>query len=453
MGYVAAAFRGAGRTEWEDVMKPKIVAVTMSLALGLAAATKGQTLEWVRQFGSERDDASYGVSMDSLGNTYVSGIVGGILEGPGAGRDDAFLGKFDAGGTLQWTRQFGSSETDRATGVSADEYGNVYVAGETDGVLSNTTPGGTDHFDAFVGKYDSDGVLQWVRQLGTSQQDSCQAVSADELGNVYITGVTYGALEGTNAGGDDAFVAKYDSGGNLQWIRQCGSPFTDWGTGVATDGLGSVYVSGYCQSNAEGARPYERNAFLSKYGSDGTHQWTRQLGSNRDDHSHAVAADGLGNVYISGFTYGDLEGSNAGQEDAFVSKFDNDGNLQWTRQVGTSEGERGRGVATDGHGNAYLLVEGYPFMSAMSAEDSRLLVNKYDEYGTLQWAQDLEIGAAGYALAADRSGNVVVSGLLFPNYETFHVSADVFVAKMSSVPEPSAFVLLTLASVALLRRK
>ena len=65
-------------------------------------------------------------------------------------------------------------------------------------------------------------------------------------------------------------------------------------------------------------------------------QWTRQLGTSATDVSYGVSADGLGNVYISGYTDGSLGGPNAGGTDAFVSKYDAAGTLQWTRQLGTS---------------------------------------------------------------------------------------------------------------------
>ena len=109
--------------------------------------------------------ASYGVSADGLGNVYISGYTYGSLGGPNAGSDDAFVSKYDAAGTLQWTRQLGTSAIDRSYGVSADGLGNVYISGYTSGSLGGPNAGGND---AFVSKYDAAGTLQWTRQLGTS---------------------------------------------------------------------------------------------------------------------------------------------------------------------------------------------------------------------------------------------------------------------------------------------
>jgi hypothetical protein len=94
-------------------------------------------------------------------------------------------------------------------------------------------------------------TLHWTRQLGTSAVDESTGVSADGLGNVYISGWTYGNLGGPNAGGADAFVSKYDSAGALQWTRQLGTSDYDESTGVSADGLRNVYRSG---DNTSGLR-------------------------------------------------------------------------------------------------------------------------------------------------------------------------------------------------------
>jgi hypothetical protein len=73
-----------------------------------------------------------------------------------------------------------------------------------------------------------------------------------------------------------------------------------------------------------------------------THEWTEQLGSVSSEGSRGVSADGSGNVYIAGWTSGSLGGSNAGYFDAFVSKYDASGTLQWTRQLGGSRFEKAR---------------------------------------------------------------------------------------------------------------
>ena len=91
---------------------------------------------------------------------------------------------------------------------------------------------------------DASGNLIWTDQIGTSSIDRSHGVSADGMGNVYISGVTGGSLEGTNQGEEDAFVSKYDAGGTLQWTKQLGTSGPDSSMGVSADGLGNVFISG-----------------------------------------------------------------------------------------------------------------------------------------------------------------------------------------------------------------
>ena len=97
------------------------------------------------------------------------------------------------------TRQLARSSNDYAYGVATDLSGNVYVAGGTNGGLDgNTNAGNTD---LFVVKYSSSGTKQWTKQLGSSSRDSANGVATDSSGNVYVTGMTKGGLDGCKIAG------------------------------------------------------------------------------------------------------------------------------------------------------------------------------------------------------------------------------------------------------------
>ena len=196
--------------------------------------------------------------------------------------------------------------------------------------------------------------LEWIRQLGTSAREDNHGVSADGLGNVYVSGYTQGSLQGTNIGARDAFVAKYDSAGSRLWIKQLGSTVDDRGWGVSADSVGNVYLAGTTGGSLQGTNLGSTDAFLTKYDAAGTLLWTRQLGSTVNDDGRNIYADGAGNVYISGFTSGSLQGTNVGLTDAFVSKYNSTGALQWTRQLGTTSTDYSYGVTADAIGNVYI---------------------------------------------------------------------------------------------------
>ncbi len=407
-----------------------------AVLLGKPAAW-GVTPEWTRQLGTSTYDWDSGVSADDLGYVYISGTTNGDLGGTNVGASDAFVSKYDTAGNFQWTRQLGSIDREYGSGVSADGLGHVYVSGTTYGDLG-TNVGETD---AFVSKYDAAGNLQWTRQFGSSQEDESAGVSADGLGNVYTAGNTKGSLGGANAGDRDVFVRKYGVTGNVLWTRQFGTSWNEWTSDVSADRLGNVYVSGFSGGNLGGTYedyPYY-DAFVRKYNSGGNVQWTRQLGtSSVNDWNYGVSADGLGNVYISGQTNSSLGGMNQGAEDAYVSKYNAAGDLQWTRQLGTSSTDGSYSVSADGLGSVYVsgLTMGDLGGTNMGADDA--FVSKYDAAGNLQWTRQMgtSSGDGSYGVTADVLGNVYISGttsgsLGGPNAG----SADAFLAKFRDVAD------------------
>jgi hypothetical protein len=306
------------------------------------------------------------------------------------------------GESVEWVRQLGSPALDYSTEVSADGLGNVYMSGRTHGSLDGSNAGAED---AVVTKYDDAGNLLWTRQLGTPTIDFNTGVSADGLGNVYITGITDGSLGGPYAGVYDAFVSKYSAAGNLLWTRQLGTADDDESFGVSADRLGNVYISGETTGSLGGPNAGTEDVFVSKYSAAGNVLWTRQLGTATSDISYSVSADELGNVYISGIT---------GEEvyDAFVSKYDAAGNFLWTQQFGATGNDESFSVSADGLGNVYISGSTDGSLDGPNAGSRDAFVSKYDAAGNFLWTRQLGTANDDYSasVSADRQGNVYISG-------------------------------------------
>src|SRR5262249_54190957 len=213
------------------------------------------------------------------------------------------------------------------------------------GFANSTLPGQTSIGGAFVRKYDSDGNELWTRQFGSGFADEATAVAVDGSA-VYVAGFALGALPGqTSAGGDDAFVRKYDTAGNELWTRQFGTPGSDQVTGVAADAAG-VYLSGFASGTLPGQTGAGgQDAFVRHYDADGNVLWTSQFGTASMDSATGIVVDASG-VYVSGFTGGTLTGqTSAGDDDAFLRKYDASGTALWTRQFGSGGADQATGVA------------------------------------------------------------------------------------------------------------
>ena len=194
----------------------------------------------------------------------------------------------------------------------------------------------------------------WTTQIGTSEFDMAPGIAVDGSGNLYITGCTEGDLGGPNQGDKDAFIVKYDSGWTEQWTRQIGTSDEDWSVDIAVDASGNSYITGITQGNLGGPNQGWEDAFVVKYDSGGTLQWARQIGTGDLDDAHGIAVDGSGNIYVTGETGGDLYGPNQGSADAFIVAYDSSGAMQWTRQIGSSSVDRPYGIAVDSSGNRYI---------------------------------------------------------------------------------------------------
>jgi hypothetical protein len=200
------------------------------------------------------------------------------------------------------------------------------VTGDTYGGLDNKTNAGSN--DLFVVKYNSSGTKEWTKQLGTEEYDEARGIATDSSGNVYVTGGTKGNLNGnSNSGRTDLFVTKFNSSGTRQWTKQLGTSETDLANGVATDSSGNVYVTGVTYGGLDGnTSAGNSDLFVVKYNSSGTKQWTKQMGSSSRDYDYGVATDSYRNVYVSGDTYGGLDNNtNAGSNDLLVVKYNSDG--------------------------------------------------------------------------------------------------------------------------------
>ena len=282
---------------------------------------------WITQFGSYTTDQALQVSVDSSDSVYVSGVT----------RGDAFIHKFDSNGSYSWARQFGSIFSEVAWSVAAGDTG-VYVTGE-------------EQNDMFLRKYTTDGDLLWTQVIEGAYVRG-YGVSIDGLGNVFVGGNSGGIVGETHYGRFDGYVAKYNPEGALQWLETLGTSENDNAADVVADGFGNVYVTGFTSGAFPGEVGDERDFYVAKYDTAGTQQWLMQLGTSSLDNAFSLSTDGLGGVYIAGDTGGVLQGSSFGGFDAFLMKisdipnssrgdFDQDGDVDGRDFLAWQRGETG----------------------------------------------------------------------------------------------------------------
>ena len=423
-----------------EKIQVKCMAAILVLAFSTMAQAETPVVKWICQLGSVGNDFGNGVSVDGSGNAYVAGWTGGSLDGnTSAGDCDIFLTKFDTNGKKIWTKQLGTTSNDRGNGVTVDGSGNAYVTGRTRGSLDGNTNAGD--YDMFLTKYNTDGTKLWTRQLGTNRYDEGNGVSVDGSGNAYVTGYTWGGLDGNiSAGGVDMFLTKFNTDGTKLWTRQLSTGRSE-GNGVSVDGSGNAYIAGRIGGGLDGnISAGGIDIYLTKYDTDGAKLWTRQLGTASTDEGYGVSVDSSGNSYVTGRTDGGLDDNpNAGGLDMFLTKYDTAGTKLWTRILGTAHSDISCDVSVDGRGNAYVTGWTNGSLSGnTNAGRSDMFLTKYAPDGTKLWI--IQLGSAnsdgGHGVSVDGSGNAYVTGYTLGSL-TGNASAggfDIFLVKISSDP-------------------
>ena len=395
---------------------------------------------WTRQIGVTGDDKGFSVATNDNGEIYISGYTDDRINGfPNDFKRDLFLIKYDSGGTKLWQEEMGTNKEDVAYSVAVrkDSAGNFYVAGRTKGNIEE--PGSKQGgFDVFLIKYDAAGTAVWKKQLGTKEDDMANSVAVDGAGNAYVVGKTNGSFADygyTNAGGADLFIVKYDVNGNVAWLRQIGTPADEDASSAALDPAGNIIVTGHTYGNLDGAGAGGADFFVMKYDGNGNLLWKNQKGTGNDDKAYGITSDSSGNICISGMTRGDLAGTGAGFSDIFLAKYDGNGNLLWARQTGTAVEESGNSVALDADGNAY--VAGSTTGSFTGYANSGLfdiVIVKYDPAGNQLWTKQMGTAAddEAYDAALDGTGNVYITGYTRGILDGTSVTgADVFLMKLT----------------------
>jgi hypothetical protein len=282
---------------------------------------------------------------------------------------------------------------------------------------------GTD--DAFLSKFDSDGIFQWARTWAGTDQEYGQTVATDSSDGIYVAGRFGGTADfdpgpgidnHTSSGAIDIFLTKFDSAGNFQWARNWGGSgdSIEIAYGIDTDSLNNIYVTGYFCGIGDfdpgpGTDNHETNgqgdAYLTKFDVDGNFLWARTWGGIMYDGGYALIADSSSNIYITGFfdTMADFdpgpgieEHTAVGWNDAFLSKFDSEGNFQWALTWGGPKWDDSHGMTMDDAGNICIvgsfggtadLNPGPGIDNHIPNGFSDVFISKFDTNGNFQWAR------------------------------------------------------------------
>ena len=345
---------------------------------------EGNSLRYSTYLGGNADDEALAMALGPDDKIYLTGItrsstfptVNGYDTSFGGGTcsgypcEDVFVTKVDpaltGAASLPYSTFLGGSNYDKGRGIAIDSAGYVYVTGYTrsDGLATPNAYQLTriDDSDVFIAKFDTtvsgSNSRLYTTYLGGDDSDHAHGIALNGADQVYVTGYTesldfpthnpFDDLEGM-CGSDyclDAFVTHLNIANNtLVYSSFLGGSADDEANSITVDNAGNAYITGYTEStnfplqneiqSQKGAdscsSPPCADAFITKVNAAGTALvYSTYLGGSAEDYGTAIVVDGLGGVYVVGYTYSSnlfttptfpyVGGS--GYKDAFVVKLD-----------------------------------------------------------------------------------------------------------------------------------
>ncbi len=300
----------------------------------------GSALIYSTYLGGSGDDYGWGIAVDSAGNAHVTGdtpsrdfpvfkaLQPTFHEGANF---NTFVSEINADGSaLIYSTYWGGSGGEGGSRVAVDPAGNTYIGGYTFSpdfpTVNAIQPIYAGNVDAYLTKLTADGqTVIYSTFLGGSGFEYGWDVAVDSAGNAYMTGFTQStdfptahALQPTNHGGSDAFVAKINASGNaFVFSTYLGGSNTDQGTSIAADSSGNAYVGGYTKSTnfptASAIQPTNHggfDAFVAKISGDGSSLlYSTYLGGTANESEFdagyrdlGIAVDSAGSAYVAGTT-------------------------------------------------------------------------------------------------------------------------------------------------------
>lgn len=355
----------------------KILVLLMAFIFITNFANSQTKFVYGKTLGSDKDDYVMNYVIDVRGNLFIAGKTTGTISSANLGKNDGFLTKVDSTGKVMWTKQFGTPEDEDIQWCAIDKSANIYITGSTTGNLGANNNGKED---VFIAKYDSDGNMLWTKQFGTSETDVARGIFADNNGFVYATGNTGGKFGKEEFGKSDSFILKLDKDGNKIFTNQFGTSGDDNGYCITAGAGNDILICGSTWGEIAGKSKGLIDIFTGQFKENGELIKYYQFGSEGVDIPEIVSMDKEHNIYIGGMTTGNFGANQGGEGDAFLIKVNEKGEIVWNNQFGTSNNDGLRAISFNPDLSDNLMVSGI-----MNLPPANAYIRMYNTNGKMLW--------------------------------------------------------------------
>lgn len=314
---------------------------------------KEHKIKWKRFFGAESDVKFNDIVLTNDGGFLIVGYTDSSdLTGGNYGLEDGIIIKIDSKGKTKFIKHFGGNDKDIFNSVDVCPDGGFVVCGSTNSNDKDLEKQGNPENDALLVKFNEQGEKQWLKVFGGTKNDSFAKVSADKNGNIFALCNAFsndGEMSEIAQGSIDCLVMKYDSNGKLFWQKSYSGQSTDVGNALVATNDGGCIIGGYYVKNYfingifEGQYYYDKkDAFVLRTNEDGSIKWLNSFGGKEDDEVFSILP--AKNGFIVTGTTESVEGtfasvSKKGETDAFISFYDESGNITMLGNFGGSKSD------------------------------------------------------------------------------------------------------------------
>jgi len=336
---------------------------------------------------------------------------------------------------IEWQNTIGGSSYDYLYSCLQVSDGGYILSGQSSSNISGdkteNSYGGSDYW---VVKIDSAGNIQWQNTIGGGNADNLKLIRSTPDGGYVLGGESFSNISGdkneNNLGGDDFWIVKIDSSGNIQWQNTIGGNSYEGFASISTTNDGGFILGGYSISDISGDKTENSyggyDYWVLKIDSAGNIQWQNTIGGNADDFLHTIERTDDGGFILGGSSNSNISADKTensfGNSDYWVVKIDNVGNIQWQNTIGGNSYDELR-VIKQTNDRGYILG-GYS-MSDISGDKTEgcfgfadYWIVKIDSIGNIQWQKTfggeeeddlysiMQTGDGGYILGGDSNSSI-----------------------------------------------
>jgi len=353
------------------------------------------------QMGSSYNDLAVDLAKDSQGNVYVLSRWGQINdETKNLFLSDLKLTKLNKDSEEIWSKVFAGTDgedtsIDIPSKLVIDKSDNVYMFGITLGSIGEAQSGPTS-FDAFFIKVDEQGKEITKKQWGSTSSDLVGSAVIDDDENIYVIGDTHIDFNtGNRSRTPNIFITKINNKDEIVWTKHHQSDGYELISFASINGS-DIYITGQLENLGSTA---SKDCFLLKFNEETGFKEISILETDRKEYIKSINVDKTGNIYLAGYTEGDLSSvipnkdgdiesnGKTGVTDMFVLKLNDDG-IKGFKQWGTTGRDEATAITTDKSGNIYIAGTTNKNNPPQNTDDTNTYLVKMDKDFNELWSKN-----------------------------------------------------------------